>query len=190
MNTATLIIGLIFLLAAVVSAYVHVRQRKQRKAVTSSRRIAQAVKDYFDRSSAKVSCQCLHVQGHFLILVESEPLKRFRYSHIVETALVSHVEKTLGLHVARVFWRFPLPVGIPSPFDTADIKPAHREEDSIAAGVLVAKPDSEYHVVEDSWDQFQKALQGDAVTQMALSAEDGKEGQREPASAGGCTHET
>lgn len=174
MNTATLAIGLALLLAAVASAYIHVGQRKQRKAVANSRRIAQAVKDYFDRSSAKVTCQCLHVHGHYLILVESEPLKRFRYSHIVETALIDHVGKALGLHVASVFWRFPLPLGIPSPSDTADIKPAHRGDDRMAADVHVAKPGPEYHVAEDSWDQFQKALQGKAETPVALSADDGK----------------
>lgn len=160
MNTSFLAIGLILTIAAVALAYTHAAQRKQRKAASDAHRIANAVTEYFVRSGAKVSVQCHPAQGRFLVLVESEPLKRFRYSHIVEAALVNHVEKSVGLQVDRVFWRFPLPVGVVSASDTADLKPSLREDDYVAQAIREAKTNPGYHVAEDSWDQFEKAQQG------------------------------
>ncbi|MBS3917216.1 MAG: hypothetical protein KGZ31_05935 [Sulfuritalea sp.] len=175
MNAATLTIGLILLVAAVASAYLHAGQRKQRQAIANTRRIAHAVKEYFARSSVEVSAQCLHTNGCFLILVESEPLKRFRYSHIVEASLISHVEKALGLHADRVFWRFPLPVGTTSPRDTVDIKPPALEDDYIIQGIREANNKPGYHVAEDSWDQFEKAQQGRDAMPPSLQIEDAKD---------------
>ncbi|MCC6658888.1 MAG: hypothetical protein IT512_11950 [Rhodocyclaceae bacterium] len=158
MNSAALLIGLVLLLASGAGAYAHVKQGRQRKAAADAGRIALAVKDYFAKSGAEISARCHPVEGRFLVLVESEPLKRFRYSHIVEAALIGHVDKALGLRVDRVFWRFPLPVGAASPQDTADPKPAVREDEYVVQGLRqAANPD--YHVAEDSWDQFEKARQ-------------------------------
>jgi hypothetical protein len=164
MNSAILAIGLALLVAAGAAAYVHTAQRKQRKAEADANRIATAVTEYFARSGAQVAAQCQPVQGRFLVLVESEPLKRFRYSHIVEAALIGHVEKALGLQVDRVFWRFPLPIGATTAQDTADIKPVPREDDYVAQGIREAKANPGYHVAEDSWDQFEKAQQGEGAT--------------------------
>lgn len=177
MITSTLAIGLVLLIAAFAAAHVHVGQRKQRQAVADSLRIEKAVKDYFTRSHAEVSSQCLHVHGRFMVLVESEPLKRFRYSNIVEASLVGHVEKTQGLQVDRVFWRFPLPVGTSSPLDTADIKPAARGDEYIAEGIREAKTNPDYHVAEDSWDQFEMAQKSEAVTPFSSPAEEAKRDQ-------------
>jgi hypothetical protein len=174
MNTSILAIGLTLTIAAVASAYAHAAQRKQRKVAADAHRIANAVAEYFVRSGAQVSAQCHAAQGRFLVLVESEPLKRFRYSHIVEASLISHVEKALGLHVDRVFWRFPLPVGAASVQDTADLKPAGREDEYVAQGIREAKSSPEYHVAEDSWDQFEKAQQGDGASSAAPTP-DGQE---------------
>lgn len=176
MNTSILAIGLALLIAAGASAYVRAMQRKQSKAAADADRIAEAVMEYFTRSGAKVGAQCHPVQGRFLVLVESEPLKRFRYSHIVEAALVGHVEKTLGLHVDRVFWRFPLPIGAATAQDTADIKPATSGDDYVAQGIREAKANPGYHVAEDSWDQFEKAQLGDGATPPGPAAN----GQSEP----------
>lgn len=179
MNTTILAIGLVVLVAAGAWFYTFTAQRKQRMAAADAERIAAAVRDYFARSGAQVGAQCQPVQGSFLVLVESEPLKRFRYSHIVEASLISHVEKTLGLQVDRVFWRFPLPIGTSSPQDTADIKPATREDEYVAQGIRQAKANPEYHVAEDSWDQFEKAQQRGEDATPPSSAGDGKNDRRE-----------
>lgn len=95
MSTANLAIGLIILVAAVAavaSASTHALQRRRRRTGADTSRVAQAVTEYFARSGAQVGVQCHHVQEHLLVLVESEPLKRFRYSHIVEASLIDHVD--------------------------------------------------------------------------------------------------
>lgn len=161
MNTVTLAIGLILLLAAIASVYAHTAQRKQRKVAADAHRIALAVKEYFAKSGAEISAQCHPMHGRFLVLVESEPLKRFRYSHIVEASLIGYVDKILGLQVDRVFWRFPLPVGAASAQDTADLNPPAHEDEYIVQGIRQAVTNPDYHVAEDSWDQFEKARQGD-----------------------------
>lgn len=172
MSTATLVIGLILLMALLASAYAHASQRRQRKAGADAHRISMAVAEYFSRSGVQVSAQCQPVQGRFLVLVESEPLKRFRYSHIVEASLISHVEKALGLHVERVFWRFPLPVGASSARDAAETQAAPREDAYLAEGIREAKTNPDYHVAEDSWDQFEKARQNEAGAPPAGEPDD------------------
>lgn len=169
MNTATLAIGLALLMAAIASAYTYAAQRKRRKIAANAHRIALAVKEYFAKSGAEIGAQCHPLRGRFLVLVESEPLKRFRYSHIVEASLIGYVEKTLGLQVDRVFWRFPLPVGGVSPQDTADLKPSPREDEYVVQGIRQAITNPDYHVAEDSWDQFEKARQNDSPAAEELN---------------------
>ncbi len=163
MYTAILAIGLILLMAGAASVYVYAAGRRQRKTAANALRIAQSVKDYFARSGAEVSAQCLPLHGRFLVLVESEPLKRFRYSNIVETSLANHIEKALGLHIDRVFWRFPLPLGAATAQDTADLRTDKADDEYISQGVRAAKTKPDYHVAEDSWEQFEKARQKEAI---------------------------
>jgi hypothetical protein len=159
MNTVMLAIGFTALCAAGVSLYVYAGQHKQRKAASEADRVAASVLDYFARSGAQVRVQCHPVRGRVMVLVESEPLKRFRYSHIVEASLIGHVEKTLGVHVDRVYWRFPLPVGAASVQDTTDPGSAKTGDEYVVEGVHQAKTRPEYNVAEDTWEQFEKARQ-------------------------------
>jgi|GEM_PF-6300359 len=68
-------------------------------------------------------------------------------------------EKALGLHVDRVFWRFPLPTGTSSAQDAADTESVRNEDEYVVQGVRQAITNPNYHVAEDSWDQFEKARQ-------------------------------
>lgn len=155
MTTLAIILALV--VAALATAHVLAGQRRQRRAHANAGQIAAAVIDYFAHSGVRVGAQCLPIEERYLVLVESEPLKRFRYSHIVEASLIAHVEKTLGLQVDRVFWRFPLPVGAAAAQDAADVRPAPGEDEYFAEGLRAAKAGPEYHVAEDSWEQFEKA---------------------------------
>jgi hypothetical protein len=161
MNTAILVIGLAFLVAIGAAAYVHTAQRKQRKADADANRIAAAVTEYFARSGAQVAAQCHPVAGRFLVLVESEPLKRFRYSHIVEASLIGHIEKALGRQVDQVFWRFPTRRRLIAQ-DTADISHPREDEYVVWASRSQGQPD---YMSPDSWDQFEKAQLGESATQ-------------------------
>lgn len=155
MTTLAIILALI--VAAFASAHVLAGQRGQCRAHANAGQVAAAVVDYFAHSGVRVGARCLPIGERYLVLVESEPLKRFRYSHIVEVSLIAHVEKTLGLQVDRVFWRFPLPVGTAAAQDAADVRAAPSEDEYVAEGLRAAKTNPEYHVAEDSWEQFEKA---------------------------------
>jgi hypothetical protein len=165
MNSAALALGLILLAALAAGAGILAARRRQRNRHEDAERIAVAVREYFARSGARTEVRCHPVQDRFLVLVESEPLKRFRYSHIVEASLLAHVEKSLGLQVDRVFWRFPLPLGTATAQDTANLTPTVRGDDYVAEGLREAKANPDYHVAEDSWDQFEKAKLGEGATE-------------------------
>ena len=158
-------IGIGLLVAAIVAGYAYKLLRRNSRSEADARRIALAAKEYFSRSGAQVGAQCQAVDGRFLVLVESEPLKRFRYSHIVEASLIAQIEKTLGLRVDRVFWRFPLPVGAATAQDTADLKPDKAEDEYVVQGIRQAKTSPDYHVAEDSWEQFEQARQQEPPAQ-------------------------
>lgn len=156
MSTIALTI-LVLIVAALASAHLLVGQRAQRRAQANAGQIAAATVAYFAHSGATVLAQCLPMAGRYLVLVESEPLKRFRYSHIVEASLIAHIEKTLGLQVDRVFWRFPLPAGAAAAQGATNAEPMGGEDEYVAEGLRAARANPGYHVAEDSWEQFEKA---------------------------------
>jgi len=43
----------------------------------------------------------------FVTLIESQPLKRFRYSNVLENNLIAHIYQKTGNTVEKIFWRFP-----------------------------------------------------------------------------------
>jgi hypothetical protein len=65
--------------------------------------------EYFRRSGVAVVADCVRLDsGAFIAMVESEPMKRFRLSHIIEMTLCEHVRKASGLTLEKVYWRFPI----------------------------------------------------------------------------------
>ena len=66
--------------------------------------------DYFQKHGFEVVARCFSILGgqRFIAAIESPPLKRFRYSHIIESSMILHLQQTAGVTVDRVFWRFPL----------------------------------------------------------------------------------
>ncbi|MBI3141110.1 MAG: hypothetical protein HYZ19_04520 [Rhodocyclales bacterium] len=173
--------------ALAIAVYALVLRRRAEKIRAATAQITRVVRDYFAKSGAEVAVQSVHqAEGnHFLVFIESEPLKRFRYSHIVEAALVSHVDKILGHCIDRVYWRFPLPAeptpaaatapgaaeSKAAPAEASKASAAEKslitqEDEYIAQGLLRAKATNDYHVVEGSWDQFEQALQkGEAASE-------------------------
>jgi hypothetical protein len=100
-----IVINAIGLFAYVMWSRVKVR-REQRNVAN----VALAIIDYFKRSGVNVACSCVRMPGKasYTAFVESEPMKRFRLSHIIEMTLCEHVRKTCGLELGKVYWRFPI----------------------------------------------------------------------------------
>ncbi|MEY3743746.1 MAG: hypothetical protein RLZZ541_801, partial [Pseudomonadota bacterium] len=46
--------------------------------------------------------------ANFNVQIESAPLKRFRFSNILESNLISHIFRITGSKVEKIYWRFPV----------------------------------------------------------------------------------
>ncbi|HZW22585.1 hypothetical protein [Noviherbaspirillum sp.] len=99
---AALIIGI---LATTSSAKAKARRGKRHATL-----IRNTIIDYFRRSGVEVSADavCFDDSGRYTAIVESEPMKRFRLSHIIEMTLREHVRKSCGLELEKIYWRFPI----------------------------------------------------------------------------------
>ncbi|MDO8301115.1 hypothetical protein [Lacisediminimonas sp.] len=112
--------------------------------------IAAAIRDYFRKSGVLVSAAAARLEGsaNYTAMVESEPMKRFRLSHIVEKSLVEHVRKTCDLELDKVYWRFPIS-------DTQ--QPAESKDAYINEGLMNLNDLSKYEVVDSSIEMFTQA---------------------------------
>jgi hypothetical protein len=135
------------------------------KARTERRRlkvITAALLDYFQKTGLEVTAGCTVMSGSqaFTAVIESEPMKRFRLSHIIEIALREHVRKTCGLELGKVYWRFPIkdaPASLPvTGTGTTDIKALEKTDNYINEGLEYYKYIPKVEVTEMSWEHFEK----------------------------------
>ncbi len=113
MITATFIFEptlLYFAIANVIAIliYVLIIKHKDRRQRQNVRKIRAAIILYFRTTGVKLSVKCVNLPGasNFTIFIESEPMKRFRLSHLVEATLRDHVRAVCGLELDRIYWRF------------------------------------------------------------------------------------
>jgi hypothetical protein len=150
-------IRLIFLLLVVVNVigilgYVASIKLRARRDKRDAAAIAKTIGDYFRKSGVGVSVDCSRVPGsrHFTVVIESEPMKRFRLSHIIESTLREHVRKTCALEVEKVYWRFPIK-------DAAqDNAPVHGSDEYINEGLEHYRHVPKPEVTELPWEHFEK----------------------------------
>ncbi|HEY4542525.1 MAG TPA: hypothetical protein VIG66_09170, partial [Noviherbaspirillum sp.] len=82
------------------------RDARHRRATSA---IRNTIVEYFRRSGVTVSADCVLTEsGRYTALVESEPMKRFRLSHIIEMTLREHIRKASGVELDKIYWRFPV----------------------------------------------------------------------------------
>lgn len=107
--TLTLIVLLLALVIGILAAVASTKS-KARRAARDINAINATIIDYFRRSGVAVSCNSTRLAGAkaFIAVVESEPMKRFRLSHIIEMTLRDHVRKSCGLQLEKIYWRFPI----------------------------------------------------------------------------------
>lgn len=165
--SVTFNLTILYLVAANILAilvYAAVLKFHKRAVESNLKKLNEAVVGYFRSSGVEVSSDCVGRLGgrRFIAFIDSEPLKRFRYSHIVEISLRSHVLKVCGLELERVYWRFPIKEKDPSGTDAGEQdKPADGKDDYISAGLERLKAHPGYDIGETSWEQFRKAARLD-----------------------------
>jgi hypothetical protein len=150
-------------------AYVKIKARRQQKNIF---KINAAIIDHFQRNGVgvRVSCTNLHGDKRFTAFIESEPMKQFRLSHIIEMVLRQHVAKTCGLTLDKIYWRFPIKEAQPTTVSrnmnpatesgadaavpTTDAKPPH--DDYINEGLINYKDLPKADVSEIPWEAFEQ----------------------------------
>jgi hypothetical protein len=146
------------------------------RAARGKRQIAQVstvLVEYFRKTGVAVSVACVNLGGskRFTAFVESEPMKQFRLSHIIELSLRDHVQKTCGLELDKIFWRFPIkvaareavPVGAEgskaaeSGEAATQSKKIEGADDYINEGLVHYKDLPKSEATEIPWEKFEEA---------------------------------
>lgn len=156
----------IVLLAAasilVALAYVAILKYRIRRGKRHIAVVSATIIDYFRRSGVDVSVGSVSLSGdkRFTAFIESEPMKRFRLSHIIEATLREHVLRSCGLELDKVYWRFPIKETAHNPAVAEDAsKPGKRQEDTdeyINEGLVHYKHLPKVEVTELSWENFEE----------------------------------
>lgn len=112
-NVDAVTLTLVAVLAALIIgilAYLSAAKAKASRARRHATLIRNTIIDYFRRSGVEVSADATSFDnsGRYTAIVESEPMKRFRLSHIIEMTLREHVRKSCGLELDKIYWRFPI----------------------------------------------------------------------------------
>jgi hypothetical protein len=144
---AALALLLGFLLAALLLRRARPASRA-RDGNAEAEAVASAIRDYFRKSGVSVSAAAtrLAASTSYTAMVESEPMKRFRLSHIVEKSLAEHVRKTCDLELEKVYWRFPI---------KSAPQPAADKDEYINEGLMNLKDLSQYELSEGSIEMFE-----------------------------------
>ena len=161
------ILYLVAINAIAVLVYVLILKYRARRVAENLTALSAAIVDYFQHSDTVVRAECISKLGgkRFIAFVDSEPLKRFRYSHIVEISLRMYVQKLCGLELEKVYWRFPVKVArgeaLPDAAVGNEEELATDEDNYLNERLLLRKARSEYEVHDTSWEKYQEALHKD-----------------------------
>lgn len=148
-----------------IVAYVGMLKLRAHRLARAKQRIVEAVAAYFVKTGLAVRAEVIPLPAseHFIVIADTEPLKRLRHSHIVELVLIDEVKKATDLVVERVFWRFPLPAregaALGAPEQTVAMPPSVVAGDAyLAEGLARLRAPEGLEVHEDSWAHFQEAV--------------------------------
>jgi len=174
-------LAVLYLVAANVVAilgYVLVLKHRARRLENSTQAVSRAIVDYFRADGIEVSVEAIPRAGgkRFIAFIESEPMKRFRYSHIVEISLRSHVWHVCGQEVDRIFWRFPIrgkgkeeQEAVVRQMETAEEEEEKQEktekqereekhDEYLREGWEQLKELAGYDISEGSWEEFENTV--------------------------------
>ncbi len=148
----------------VLLSYILYLNYKKRKIERSISHITDFITEYFMHTGAEVQVTCFKLEGdkHFVTLIQSKPLKRFRFSNILESNLITHIYEKTGNVVEKIYWRFPVEIR-----DEAIVTESHTSSHSVADSddmyfvdvQAAAEANGAYKVSEASWDEFKDQKQ-------------------------------
>lgn len=172
---AVLVIGILaFLLTTRLK-----RRREKRKAAA----ITDAIVDYFRKSGVGVAVGCISPShdDRFTAFIESEPMKRFRLSHIIEMTIREHVRKTCGFELEKIYWRFPVIKDTRQETGNSagvEAKPSQKADEYINEGLDHYRHIPHPEVEELPWEHFEEVITIDRNTRPGGVNTDPDPGQK------------
>lgn len=141
-----------------IAVCVAILWRKTKRQQGRIKALNNAIREYFRHGGVEVQVASTQLAENqtYIAFIESEPMKRFRLSHIIEIALREHVAKTCKLHLAKIFWRFPLK-DVPSSGTTAEKQQASEGDSYINEGLVYYRDLPKGDVQEVSWEKFEES---------------------------------
>lgn len=144
----------------ILLSYVLYIFHSKRRLEKSIKDITDFITDYFLNTGADVHVRCFKIDGNrrYVTLIESQPLKRFRYSNVLESNLIGHVFKVTGNIIEKIYWRFPVQLNQNTmAADARALEENNNPEDDLYFSEVrkLAASNAEYNVNEVSWDEFE-----------------------------------
>lgn len=142
-----------------ILVYVLVIKHRTRRLERQTLAVAKAIIDYFHADGIEVEAEAIPRPGGklFVAFVESEPMKRFRYSHIIETTLRMHIRRECGVELERIFWRFPIRgKGLMAEVAAREMEIQTDEQDEYIREARDLQKEKGYDIQESSWEEFEK----------------------------------
>ncbi len=151
-SLATYIVAIDIIVLLIYILYIFQKNRALEKSIKN---ITDFISEYFTHTGADVRVTCFKLDGYkrFVTLIESQPLKRFRYSNVLENNLISHIYQKTGNTVEKIYWRFPVEIHK----DEVLAEPCAEAigDDSYFVDIqAAADAGATYKVSEASWDEF------------------------------------
>ena len=157
-------LSLLYLVAVNVIAilgYVLLLKRRAYRRAGKTQRVVNVIVDYFRADGVEVRAEAIpRPDGtSYVALVESEPMKRFRYSHIIEITLRMHIRHECGVELERIFWRFPIRgQGQAAEDAVREMEITEQAQDDYIREGLDLKKQKGYDISESSWEEFERTI--------------------------------
>lgn len=142
----------------ILLSYVLYLFHKKRALEKSVNEITAFVTEYFSHTGVQVIVSCFKLEGNkrFVVLIESQPLKRFRFSNVLEVNLISHIQEMTGNFVEKIYWRFTIQFnkdGIALPENNGK----ENEDNYFSGGIAQIEESTGYKVSEATWNEFENS---------------------------------
>lgn len=157
-----------------------IRRRQDTRRGADEDAVAKAAQEYFARFKIRTrTIGALLPNGNMVLMVETPPHKKLRFSYIIEPSIKDFIRVQTGIEVSRIFWRFPV---VQKQTQAAEVNYAdastaqlNAEQTGPSLENIVAPTPSEetetddyfhqhqtYHIEEVSWDNFSTVTQSPA----------------------------
>lgn len=145
------------LIAVLFAAWAGIMAIKARKEKQRSLALRKAITQYFQKSGVQVSVECaLSGRNSYTAFIESEPMKQFRLSHIIESTLRDYLHNLHRLTLDKVYWRFPIRKDAHINADEENGKKPGGDE-YFTEGLVHVRHLPKGEVMETSWETFEEA---------------------------------